>query len=636
MAKAGNERSNLGAVCRSDERVTLAQRLLFRLAAQPLIGPPVARAIAWRAARALAQPAAHLKQALPFLPRASKDLEKKYLELGSALESLAQMARDLVKDTRYVVAMASGKETGEADFERTLGVLTLPAEYLSQALADLPEIAGSLRRAASEAGRLVALEQALERTLAPLRFTQLMFSVESASLSADARESFGALTNQIGALHQRVQSSLREHFESLMATRNSLTQAVGELERFSAERAGQLERRRGQVAETLALLSKEVSENARRDVQLTSTSEALSAEVNRAVTAMQTQDIVAQKLDHAQRGLSDAVQALEEVRVNARADRLRQFATVARIELAQLDAVSDELAHSQSTLGEAVSGIEGRLAQMDTECLMLHEFRNITASVDGTAQVLIDSLGALREMTADTLGVTRRLEEILRPVESAADIVTGSVSAVAAEIHRIALNAQIHAVETGAQTGLEVLAEHIAGLAGDTLQINAQLCTGLASSVGEMTASIARLARLREQGEKALRTCNQDGDREEASLHVFRDRVLAAMLEVGALLDRGRRQSTGMFSALDLSTAVTLISDVRQRVKQLADCATSMAPPPDQVNTPEQAAQVARRYTMASERQTHHKALRALQPSTASRSTEPAPDSQFGAGVEMF
>jgi hypothetical protein len=616
--------------------VSLAQKLLCSLASRPFAGPLVLRAIAWRAGRALSQPAAQLERALSLLPQAAEELEKRYLEFGGALESLSQMAGELVAGARHVVAMASGQETGAADFERTLTVLAIPSEYLSRALADFPGITGSLRRASAEAGRLVALEQALERTLAPLRFTQLMFSVESAGLSAGTRESFGALTSQIGALHERVQVSLRAHFDALLETKDSLMQAVAELERFGAERAGQLELRRSQVAATLAALANEVRAGAGRDVQLKSTSEFLAAEVNRAVTAMQTEDIVAQKLDHAARGLGDALAAVRELRLNPRAERLHQCDTVARIELAQVDAVTVELAHSRSALAEAVTGIEARLSQMDDQCLRLHGLHNITASVDGTAQVLIDSLAALREMTAATLALTRRLEEILRPVESAADVVTGSISAVAAEIHRIALNAQIHAVQTGARTGLEVLAEHIAGLAGDTLEINAQLCAGLASSKGEMEAGMARLARLGEQGERAVRACDGDGAREESSLHEFRDRALAAMLGLAATLDRARRHSAGMLSAMNLDSAVALIAEVRRRVEELARSATSMAPPALATHTPQEAAYVERRYTMASERRTHHKVLQALQPSRVSQPAEAAPEAGFGAGAELF
>src|SRR5271165_2224392 len=535
--------------------VTFPVQLLFRLARLPLVRLPARRAIAWLGAKALAGPAAELRHALTILPHASKDLERRYLGLGVALEELSQIAGELVTASRHVVAMASGRETGQADFERTLAVLATPSEFLGLALAELPEVGGSLSRASAKAGRLVAIEQALEQTLAPLRFTQLMFSVESASLSAEARESFGALTCQIGALHQRVQVSIRCHFDALLETRNSLSRAGSELEQFSAGRMRELRERRGRLEKTLAHLADQIREGTRRDAQITLASDAMAAQVNRAVTAMQTEDIVAQKLEHASHGLADVADAVKEIRCRDGVQCLQRVSTVARIELAQLDATNQELARSQAMLSEALSGIQARLKEMDDECLMLHEKQNITASVDGTAQVLIDSVEGLREMTGETLRIARRLEEILRPVESAANIVTGSVSEVAAEIHRIALNAQVHAVQTGGHTGLEVLAEHIAGLAGDTLRINAQLCSGLSESVAEMTASTSRLARLRQSGEQALRICNEDARQEEVGLHGFRDRVLAEMHAVSSLLDRAREKSSGMISNLDLNFA---------------------------------------------------------------------------------
>jgi methyl-accepting chemotaxis protein len=614
--------------------VTVPVHFLFRLARLPLLRGPARRAISWLGAKALAGPAAELRHALPVLPEASKDLERRYLALGNALEELAGIAAELVDASRHVVVMASGRETGEADFERTLAVLATPSEFLSLALAELPEVAGSLSRASSLAARLVALEQALEQTLAPLRFTQLMLSVESATLSEQARESFGTLTCQIGALHQRVQGAIRQHFDALLETRNSLIRAVTELEQFSSLRMSELRERRARLQQTLEHLAGQVRETARRDVQLTQTSGAMAAQVNRAVTAMQTQDIVAQKLEHASRGLGEVADAVQEIGSGDGVQCLHRVSTVARVELAQLDATNDELARSQAVLSEAISGILARLNQMDAECLMLHEFQNITASVDGTAQVLIDSIDGLREMTTDTLRMTRRLEEILRPVESATDIVTGSVSEVAAEIHRIALNAQVHAVQTGARTGLEVLAEHIAGLAGDTLRINAQLCAGLAESAGEMTASTSRLARLRQSGEHALRVCNQDAQREEDGLHAFRDRVLAELHRVGALLDRARQESSGMLANLDLNSGMEHILSVRRRVDQLALAAEASTPPMHPGERYGEAAGLTRRYTMASERHTHRKVLQALQ--TGAPAHQPVSESELGANIELF
>jgi hypothetical protein len=613
--------------------VTVSPALLFRLASVPLLGPVASWLAGWTASRALALPAQDLRQALPLLAHATQNLEAQYLELGAALESQAEIAGQVVAGAQQVVGMACGKQTGHADFERAIGVLDGPMQYLRLVFAELPGIASALESAAAETGRLVALQQALERALAPLGITQLMFSVESAGLPEAARDAFSALTRQIGALHERVQNSLRRHSQALAETGRSLREAISALEQYGAQHGAELQRRRDSTAQILARLKQELAENAGRDVKLTSASQALAAEVNRAVTALQTQDMVAQKLDHASRGLAEAIQSVEQTCQSAGAGKLQQVGTVSRIELAQLEHVEAELNRSRDTLSQALDGIEARLAEMDDQCLMLHEFRSITASVDGTAQVLIDSLAALREMTADSLALIRRLEQILRPVEAAAGILTDSVSAVASEIHRIALNAQIQAVQTGQRTGLEVLAEHIAGLARDTLRINAELCSGLSRSVAGTNSGIAGLARLREAGDAALETCDRDGGREVASLHEFRDTILSEMHQVGALLDQARHKIAGMLSGLDLQVALGLIGDVRRRVEHLAACARDMAPP-QPAGAASEASGLARRYTMASERQVHRRVIEGLHPTSAHPLPEPA--SQLGAGIELF
>lgn len=616
--------------------MTFSCRELSRLASLPVLGPLLRRAVAQFACQGLAAPGRDLRQSVPLLPATSQDLERQYVELQHKLERLAALAGQLVSGARRLVAMACGKETGDASFDRTLAVLENPMDYLKLIVEEMPKLAAELQDSARQAVRLRGMEQALERILAPLGITQLMFKVESASLPAEAREVFDALAAQIGALHGRVQVSFRQHSEVLFRTQGSLNEAVASLERHRAERGAQLEMSGAEISKTLARLAEELNENSRRNVQLTTASDALAADVNRAVSAMQTQDIVTQKLEHASIGLGEAIDALGTPARIASPELLPKVATLARIEMAQLDAVETELLDSQCVLQEAISTITSRLGDMDDHCLMLAEFQHITASVDGAAQVLIDSLEGLREMVADTLSLTRQLEDTLRPVEATAGILTGTVSVVAVDMHRIALNAQIRAVQTGGQTGLEVLAEHTAELARVTLTINSEAGASLAETSAGLARSLGRLVQLRESGERALAICDSDGAAEEANLHRFRDSALNEVRRVGALLEEARHLGARMLEGLNFNAAIQRIRDVRKRVECVAKTAEAVAPSPAQSNSASEASGVARRYTMASERYVHARVLQGLEPSLSpTPEASPAP-AEFGAGVELF
>jgi hypothetical protein len=95
--------------------VTVPVHFLFRLARLPLLRGPASRAISWLGAKALAAPAAGLRESLPVLPEASKDLERRYLVLGNALGELAGIAGELADASRR--AMKPAKRISNARWQ---------------------------------------------------------------------------------------------------------------------------------------------------------------------------------------------------------------------------------------------------------------------------------------------------------------------------------------------------------------------------------------------------------------------------------------------------------------------------------------------------------------------------------------
>jgi hypothetical protein len=151
-----------------------------------------------------------------------------------------------------------------------------------------------------------------------------------------------------------------------------------------------------------------------------------------------------------------------------------------------------------------------------------------------------------------------------------------------------------------------------------------------------LAASLGRLARLRESGERALATCDSDGAAEEANLHRFRDRALDEVRRVGALLEEARQVGAGMLEGLDFAAAIGRIRDVRERVERVANTAEAVALPLDQSDSAAEASGVARRYTMASERHVHARVLQGLRPAPSLQLEAPEPGNEFGAGAELF
>jgi hypothetical protein len=537
----------------------------------PVVGPLARRQMTHMGVRALRQPAEDLRAAVPLLPQAAKEMERQYLRVGASLERLAEVVEELSDGAENVVAMALGKEGGDSSLESSLRTTEVPLAFLDQALTDMPEISVEITRARALVRSTTALEQRLASTLAPLQYIQRLFAIEAAPLQPEHREYFTLLADATGTLFDRTRASMAENFGALRETERSLSDSIGTVDTLCGDRAQLIGARRAKLAETLRAMNQEIQQSSQRNVQLTNATGDLAGCVTNAITAMQTQDTVAQQLAHATTGLKDAMAAVDALTADPQAALLQRIPSLARIELGQLDAAKIKVAESACQLQEAVAGVMTRLRDLDEGCLLLTEFTHITASVDGMAQVLLDGLTEMRDLTRATVDVVQKIERTLRPADQVVGALNNAVYELAIDMQRLALNSQIRAVQLDKGTGLEALASQAADIARETLGVSAELGQGLSELHGGLSAIMARVETLRQAGEQSAGICESEGAAEQAKVHQVRDSVLNAVLGLGVIFDRARKIGGEMQAGIETQEVTTKIDRVHAAVEHLIE-----------------------------------------------------------------
>jgi hypothetical protein len=587
--------------------------------------------------RSLRRPAADLAQAVHQLPVISAGLEQTYLNLEGKLEHLADIATRLVGELRGLAEIAGSGPELDGGFERMRRVLQGPLEFLRTAVDGIPQNEQDCSAACAAVAEAVALESELVHKLLPLRFMHILFRVESARLPAEAREVFVTLAADIGALYERVRESYEGQLQVLREAGRALRGASESAERHWKEYAQELAERRGELDASLARMDREMGENAGRNARIQDAGAEFASAVQGAMLAMQTQDIVAQKLEHAGSGLRDALEAVELAHSGAKA--APRIATLARIEMGQLDAVAAELDQSGETLAEAARKVAARLDDDgalvgSAGSALVGESRRFAQTMDCVAQALAQNLDALRAMTAQTLEMARLHQRMLVPAREALGALTVSVDGAARDMQRIALNAQIRSVQLGRETGLEVLASRTAEIAGEVLAISADLNAGLARSEGKLQGSIARMSELCAAGERVLQFCDKTAAAEVCGLKVTGDRALAAACNADELVQQAGSAVRDLLAGIDLSSSREALARVRRAVEALAESAEQMSGS----GSPVDALAVESRYTMHSERQVHHRVLRELAVEAAGpdETGVSAAAAQAGANIELF
>lgn len=563
-----------------------------------------------------------LRQAAPRLAGASKGLEQQFLTFQKTLEGLSSASADLIFHGEQVVTMAGGQETGDVSFQGVFALLNSPLEYLSETQSSLAELAAGLRSSVNAIARLLQIERALEATVAPLAITQVMFRIQSAYLPGEHRQVFAAVTDEIVALQVQIQSAFAEHARVLTSLHGNLLQAVEALERQLETQGRQIGEKKTELKRYLAAVTAEIENNAGRHVELTAAGQELAAKVSSAVVSMQTQDIVAQKLEHARGGIADVVRGLDRCEAENESACFTRVALMTRVEVAQLDSVIGQLENSDASLHLAFGGIADLLEKLNGGTLLLNEFREMTVSATGSIQGLLNSLAEVHEMVAVTLASTKMAEDSVLPVRNATEGLTNTVQGVAHEMHLIALNSQIQAIQMGEGTGLDVLAAHSTEVSQATTQISMEVT----AKVSEVAAAVAeysdRLSALRESGERQQKELEERGQRHETALHGLRDRTLDQFRATAAALDRAREFGAGIATLLNLKPAVEQIQAVRSSVAELQRQSEAWEKTFVLDESHVSLSNLERKYTMASERRVHAEVLAQRAPATTVSSVE--------------
>lgn len=597
--------------------------------------------------------ATQLRRAVPKLPRASRYLERQFLGFQKTLEELSSASRDLILHGHRVVKMASGAELGEISFSDVFALLEGPLAYLAETQSAMQELSAGLRGSVEAISRLLEIERGLEATVAPLQITQVMFRIQSAYLPSEHRQVFNSVTDEIVTLQGQIQSAFSEHARVLSGLHGNLLAVVEALERQRATHGQKVLEKRTALSSFLQALTEEIKNNALRDVALTGASEELGQKVGAAIVTLQTQDIVAQKLEHARGGIGEVMKVLADCEARHKVDCFARMTAMARIEAAQLDGVATELEQCGRSLQDASDGVNQLLAKLHGDTLLLKEFREMTVSATGGIQGLLESLEEIREMVGATLATSKMAEESVLPVRTATEGLTNTVQGVAHEMRLIALNSQIQAIQMGEGTGLDVLAAHSTEVSQSTTRISEEVALKVAEVASVIAAQSDRLSALREAGQRQQDELEQKGQLQEAALHRFRDATLEEFRATGAALDRARELGAALAGGIDVQPAVDDIRTLRAAVWNLQQgSARAAAAFGHKHAEPLHFSDLERKYTMASERRVHAQALgrgvvaapvaavelweeAATEESDRQEPVRPAAE-EFGDGVELF
>lgn len=404
-----------------------------------------------------------------FLPVGGRLMEIQSMARGLAAQ-LAGMAGELSSDEAFlsslggVLARARNDETGRQI-----------ATWVNTVRAD----AKALTSTVCAFGPLVRIFDVLA----------VITRVESARFVGE-EERFVGLASSVLDLSQQIRRQIEVSTASVAVLTQIATEAAAAAGAVAVRHSRNLAPLTEQATQGLEAISRHRVQVAAANTVLSTRFEDVSSAVGDLVSALQTQDIVRQQVEHVQ-------QALRALRSGGR--KWCDLPAVARLQAAQLENSRRILSKSVERIAGSLTGIEGSVTQAAGEAARLWGasgqnepgfFHGVKASLDGALNLLDGNRESERGLAATAVTVQQRVHEI-------AETITG-VRAVGIMMQRIALNATIQAARLGGDgASMEIVANAIQSLASQAEQSSLQtqsLLDGIRSEAASLESVVQPLA----------------------------------------------------------------------------------------------------------------------------------------------
>ena len=582
----------------------------------------------------------------PVLTEINGDLEAQFLEIGNHLEKLSTFSSRVVDTGEQLLRLATGQADGDDFLRRAIDVLLPPVQVLDDSLSRAAAVIDQLCQHQEMITEVRRLEGVLDRIVAPLKFIQTAFRIESAGLDPEVRAVFLALTRDIEQLHAQVVGLFAEQFQSLARAQEQISALVKRLrpqirahQQMSGDKKALIER-------TLEELRVALEENRRQDIRLVDAAQGLRGAVRNVVRSVQFQDITSQQLKHVDKAIGEMAQRLRDMpeRRSRNGEKLWDDACVflgdaGKVQVAQIQAVEESLTDAEKTIGAALAEIAGRTDAVDHECMTLRNFRTISIEGDGVVQVVLNSLDELAHIVDRTYAMQSEVYETLRPLGNMASNLTGVIRGLSQSIRLIALNAQIQAAHVGSGTGLEVLSQRTCQIADQAAAANNDSAAALERLIGGFDEMVAESRRLQEAVGEQKTWIEGEGGAVRQQLHDYRDRTLATFKDLGAIMDSTRATAKSALDRLPFEAAArSRLDELAGVLEAFSQAATGAASA--RARSEPAAADLQQKYTMASERQIHEAALcrpkEASVPAASSTPLSAAPIAAAVADITLF
>ncbi|MCS6243052.1 MAG: hypothetical protein H2172_04225 [Opitutus sp.] len=486
----------------------------------------------------LVGPFAEVTAATAELNQAMKAVETGFLEIGSILETTMDIERKLVDQSHRLVALSEGPDGGTAIIEQAAAHIWSGIEFAEASDRQVVDLIERLTATGQQIRASLPAQQNLTEALTPLKYVQVLFRVESATLPPEQQSIFLALNTEISRICERVETGFQEKFTIIASIGLRLEDASARLLQRQVATRQQLTSLRTQLEQSIGSVKADYAKNQARDLHVESIVPQVKRETGIVVMSLQAQDMLNQKLQH----LHTILHEIGVAHDTMPSDRtgggrtLRFIEQASGLVTAQLEVMTRELSEAGRQVGGGLGRIVQFMTSLNQDFGMKQEAQADDISIDGGIQNLIEALENVGKLIRASNDLVTETHRAIEPIRGMSTQFTVFMRDLTLDIHLIGLNAEVQSAHVAQGTGLEVVSARATEVSITTCRLSEQLATEIDKITNGLGDLIDSFGQVRAQTESFFAQLILETTADEDRLHSYRDRTIDILLQIGEQL----------------------------------------------------------------------------------------------------
>lgn len=557
---------------------------------------------------------------------AGKEFEKQFMKVLHMLEKLDNISTDLNKESDFLLDQSQSAENPVRCANR---VLTPFIDFINTSAYQIDSATNTLSSDQRNIDQTLSLEKRLTQTISQLTYVRTLFQVEAAPLDQNVQIMFSSLIEEIHRLQTKVVEIFDGKFTHLRQHKATIEKLVTQLKAQAKSHFSALKDKKERVDASVEQLNAQLDKAIHANAQLKHSSQTISTAIGEAIIALQSQDIINQKLHHIfeiSAEMDERFASIGKGSDNKERCRKLRFVENASIVVSnQIQSIQGELIAAEDKVRSSFSRISDAIHDIGGST------KNQEKDENQCEENLLKVFSEIESSIIETESIAKNVFDDLEPIRGIASNVTELISELSSQLHLIGLNAEIHSAHAGGGTGLETLSSKTSHISLETRKLCKSVSSELDSLVTSLNDNTNNFESLSEQSSKQRINISETIPEHTERITQYSAANLESESKAHHCIKQLIEIIASVSSGLDLKhLMIEELQDLEQDLRLLSETAKHEADGIGlSVDIPEIMSGLMSRYTMESEKAIHRNSLGIDASHTPTQDNRLAPTESF-------